>query len=270
MEGVFKPPDKDEVTQLWLEELQQRKNRPAFESVVCDRRSQSPPISGELENTCGIDLKTQVKQVQDSTMKILNSKGDAIGSGFYACSTDESVCAVVTNSHVARLSLADKSVYLVQGDKVSLGKVVKEKDTVNDLALIEVDTKTPVQQGAGPIELKPVEFADVKKDDAVFSSCYPTLGMKEVAINSGKVMKTDERLLVATGTPMLSPPSIVSDQVILGGCSGGANFNAEGKLIGIMRASGSEGTIIIKPKHAIQLLEEFKEKKALEAQNPSK
>lgn len=69
-------------------------------------------------------------------------------------------------------------------------------------------------------------------------------------------------MLVAVGTPMLSPPSIISDQRNIGGCSGGANFNAEGELIGILRADGQEGTVTIKSKHAQNLLRDYKQELA--------
>lgn len=252
--AVFKPPAEDEVAKGLLEDLANRQKFPSH--VECDRRPQAPGIS-ELENTCGIDLDRKYKEVKDSTMKIVNHKGEAVGSGFAACTDDGSVCGVVSNFHVVRIGPADKEFYFLQGENATKGHVVK-KDRENDLALIIPDVE-PVKGAPGPITFKPVKFGEAKKNDAVFTSCFPTLQLNEAFVNSGKVHDTDARVLVAIGTPMLSPPSIISDQRNIGGCSGGANFNAEGELIGILRADGQEGTVTIKAQHAQELLREYKE-----------
>lgn len=273
-QSKFKPAERDQIAESLLEELQNAQKFPS--TVECDRRPQSPNLTGsKLVDTCGIELNKKFEEVHRSTMKILNNNGGSIGSGFYACLPDDKeICGVVTNYHVARLGPADKTVYLLQDeespstkpssepeDYYSEGKVVV-KDHQNDLALIEVDKTTTVSGSAGPVELKPVEFGKVAAGDSVFMSCYPTLNLKDAFVNSGKVLYTDRQVSVDNGLPMLSPPSIVTDQRSIGGCSGGGNFNAEGKLIGVNRATGSDGAVTIKTEHVIALLEEYKKKKA--------
>lgn len=250
--GIFNPPSADKVAEELLLELE---NRAKFPSLVdCDRRPQSPHRSG-LENTCGIDLQKKFDEVKGSTMKIVNHEGKAVGSGFAACTDDGLTCGVVTNFHVVKIGPADKEFYFLQGENATRGHVVK-KDRENDLALIVPD-KVPVEGAPGPIEFKPVHFGDVEKGDPVFTSCYPTEKLNEPFVNSGKVTDAHGRVLVATGTPMLSPPSIISDQRNIGGCSGGANFNEKGELIGILRADGKEGTVTVRAEHAEELLREY-------------
>jgi S1-C subfamily serine protease len=251
---IFNPPDADKVAEELLLELEQRGKFPS--NADCDRRPQSPKRSG-LENTCGIDLEKKFDAVKDSTMKIVNHEGKAVGSGFAACTDDGSTCAVLTNFHVVKIGPADKEFYFLQGEKATKGHVVK-KDRENDLALIVPD-EGAVDGAAGPIDFKPVHFGEVEKGDAVFTSCYPTEKLNEPFVNSGKVTDTHGRVLVATGTPILSPPSIISDQRNIGGCSGGANFNEKGELIGILRADGKEGTVTIRAEHAKDLLREYQE-----------
>jgi S1-C subfamily serine protease len=255
--GVFNPPEEDAVAESLLLELENRKKYPS--NLSCDRRPQAPNLA-ELENTCGIDLTQKYNEVKDSTMKIVNHEGEAVGSGFAACTDDGSVCGVVTNFHVVRIGPADKEFYFLQGDKATKGHVVK-KDRENDLALLVPDDE-PVKGASGPIVFKPVKFGEAKKNESAFTSCFPTLQLNEPFVNSGKVHDTEARVLVAVGTPMLSPPSIISDQRNIGGCSGGANFNAEGELIGILRADGQEGTVTIKSKHAQNLLRDYKQELA--------
>lgn len=220
----------------------------------CDTRPQST-LTGNLKDSCGLEIDSIYKKVNESTVKLFNKDFEAIGSGFYACTDDGSTCGIITNHHVGRLS-ADQTV-LIQGTKdLYLGKVMA-RDGGNDLALIE-----PMYPSR--IDLEPVRFgAPPEKGDGVVSVCNPTSRLSFPVITAGKVLNPDARVLVNDGTGMLSPPSIVTDQNIIGGCSGGADFNKKAELIGVTRANGSDGAVVIKADHVKDLLNKYAEKRKL-------
>ncbi len=232
-----------------IRDLFNRANVPLDEKS-CDRRPQSPLVA-PLKNTCDIEVPKVYEQVSASTYKVFNSDFEAAGSAFYACSRDNSTCAFVTNYHVGKL-VGDKAVMLQSNDQIIIGKMVDHSGG-DDLALIR-----PVN----PVgNLKAVKFASsVQASEPVISVCNPTSRLNFPVISSGFVLNPSGRAHVNDGTPFLSPPSVITDQNIVGGCSGGADFNKNGELIGVTRADGSDGTIAVKAEHVLDLLDKYEKK----------
>ena len=215
----------------------------------CDTRPQSP-LAGKLDNSCGLSIEKIFENVKSSTVKIFNSEFMPIGSGFYACLPGEKTCGVITNHHVARLA-DNKTVFMQSPDQLYLGKIAA-RDGSNDLAIIEPFYPKP--------DLKPVKFGPApQKADPVLSVCYPTTRLSFPVLTAGKVLAPDARVHVNDGSSFLSPPSIITDQSIIGGCSGGPDFNKSGEFIGVTRANGSEGAVVIKGDHVIELLEKYRD-----------
>ncbi len=215
---------------------------------ACDTRPQSPLVS-ELQNSCQINVPDIYEKVNQSTVKILNKDFEAIGSGFYACLPDATSCGIVTNYHVARLGPSDKT-FFIQGTKqVYLGKMLAHSNA-NDLALIK-----PLFPAH---DLKAVPWgAPPEKNDPVLSVCFPTSRLTIPVVTAGRVLDPSGRVRVNDGSGFYSPPSIITNQEIIGGCSGGPDFDRSGKLIGVTRANGSEGAVVIKAEHIKELLEKY-------------
>lgn len=77
-------------------------------------------------------------------------------------------------------------------------------------------------------------------------------------VTAGKVLDTNGQVRVNDGMPGLSPPSIITDQAIYGGCSGGPDFDQNGAYIGVTRANGAEGAVVVKAQHVKELLDRYK------------
>jgi hypothetical protein len=219
---------------------------------ACDTRAQSP-LMGGLQNTCNLNVLEIYDRAKDSTFKILNHDLEAIGSGAYACSRDGKACAVVTNYHVAKLGPVDGTVYLQSDRQIYLGRVVTPHSAGNDLALIQ-----PLFPDLKQKPLTPVEFGKAPaRNDSVLSVCYPSSRLTVPVATAGKVLNPDGQVHVNDGSPGLSPPSIITDQSIYGGCSGGPDFDRSGKYVGVTRANGSDGTVVIKADHVLDLLDAY-------------
>ncbi len=232
-------------------------NRAAMPSdeKSCDVRPQSPLVA-PLKDTCGIEVKKVYQNVSPSTFKVLNADFQVAGSAFYACSRDGSTCTFVTNYHVGKL-FQEKGVLLQSNDQLVLGKMVAHSNG-DDLALVE-----PINPMR---DLKPVTFgAAPEKGDPVISVCNPTSKLNFPVVSAGKVLDPSGRTLVNDGNPMLSPPSVLTDQGIVGGCSGGADFNKNGEVIGVTRADGTAGTVAVKAEHVLDLLDKYEAKKKAES-----
>lgn len=228
-------------------------NPPAANS--CDTRAQSPLVAN-LKDTCDLDVKAVYDKVSNSTFKILNHSLEAIGSGFYACSTDGKSCAIVTNYHVARLGPVDKTMVIESNKQLFLGQAVPLHSASNDLALIK-----PLFPNPSELNLKPVQFGNpVAKGDSVLSVCYPTSRLQIPVVTAGKVIDPNMQVRVNDGSPGLSPPSIITDQAIYGGCSGGADFDQAGNFVGLTRANGAEGAVVIKQEHVQDLLDDYEKR----------
>lgn len=222
---------------------------------ACDTRAQSPMLGG-LTDTCSLDVPDIYKKTEASVFKILNRKFEAIGSGAYVC--NDGACAVVTNNHVGRLGPSDATYFLQSKDQIFLGKAAPVHSAANDLFLIE-----PVFPDPNTAALKPVSIGEPPaKSDSVLSVCYPTARLAIPIVTAGKVLETNAQVHVNDGMPGLSPPSIITDQAIYGGCSGGPNFNQNGDYIGVTRANGAEGAVVVKAEHVKELLERYKQSKS--------
>lgn len=226
--------------------------QPINPELSCDIKPQVPSIR-KLQNTCGIDLEKSFEKVNQSTVKIMSNKQETGGSGFYACSTDKTFCAIVTNDHVVKKA-SDLSAFTVfqEGVGVSQAEVLLQ-DPKNDLALLKVK---PVEK-AHPLfpqtDLKPVQWApNLQADESIFTVCNPTKATFATFVSPGKVKATNE-IPIITDAPN-SPRSIISMQQNFFGCSGGASFNRFGELVGIVRAVGPGQMVNIKAQHLQKLL----------------
>jgi S1-C subfamily serine protease len=218
----------------------------------CDTRAQSPML-GELAPTCSLDVADIYKKTEPSVFKILNRKFEAIGSGAYVCDGD--TCAVVTNNHVGRLGPSDATYFLQSKDQIFLGKAAPVHSAGDDLFLIE-----PIFPDPQSVSLKPVKIGEAPaKSDSVLSVCYPSAKLAIPVVTAGKVLDTNGQVHVNDGMPGLSPPSIITDQSIYGGCSGGPDFNKSGEYIGVTRANGAEGAVVVKAEHVRELLQRYKQ-----------
>lgn len=214
-----------------LEALRQLTSRPiSKEKDSCEVRPQLPGIAA-LENTCAIDLKKQFETVKSTHLKILDLNGAPKGSGFYACSVDNSICGVITNEHVVRGK--DKILGKQDTGRSSELKVL-HVDPFLDLALLEVQHKA----NAAPksLNLNPVKYGTaVELNDSVFSVCSPTRELPFTFVTAGKVWSPSTIPLI-DGVKGGSEPVIETRQLNFKGCSGGPNFNKWGELVGVVRA----------------------------------
>ena len=229
--------------------------KPVDKTIECDRKPQLP-ASGELQNTCGIDLKNVYESVKQSTVKIIGSNKETIGSGFYACSSDKQLCGVLTNLHVTDKAKDQNNFTLYQeGVGISKAEVIVE-DTKNDLALLKVKTAENVNPLFPEADLKPIKWApNVAVGDSVFTVCNPTSFTYSSFVSPGRVTHTNE-IPIIIDAPQ-APRSIITSQTNFLGCSGGATFNRHGEVIGITRALNPWTTtsINIKASHAQRLLD---------------
>lgn len=233
-------------------------NRAALppDSSACDTRAQSPML-GPLSRACGLDVQAIYDRVEPSVFKILNRKFEAVGSGEYLCTDDGKACAVVTNYHVGKLGPSDGTFFLQSKNQIILGKGLEPHSAANDLFLIEPIFPDP-QNGS----MRPLKIGEPPaKADSVLSVCYPTSKLAIPVVTAGKILDTDGQVHVNDGMPGLSPPSIITDQAIYGGCSGGPDFDKNGEFIGVTRADGAEGAVVIKAEHVRELLERYKKSK---------
>lgn len=250
--------DQTDFTQLDFERsqaLQVFKNlmRPIDGSLSCDIKPQVPSIRA-LANTCGIDFGKAFQKVNQSTVKVMSDKQETGGSGFYACSSDKTFCAIATNDHVVKKA-SDLSAFLVfqEGVGASQAEVILQ-DPKNDIALLKVRPEEKTNPLFPQTDLKPVLFApNLTAGESIFTVCNPTKTTFATFVSPGKVKETNQ-IPIITDAPN-SPRSIISMQQNYLGCSGGATFNRFGELIGIVRAVGPGQMVNIKAAHLQKLLD---------------
>lgn len=259
-----KVPEDNTRNPKWVyDNLRERAANPMAETA-CDRRPQAAGIAGALQYTCGIDIAKEYDTVHDSTIKIRSADDKNGGSGFYACTDDKKFCAVVTNDHVVA-TLASGPILLLQDGRLSTGTVAF-RDAKNDLAVIEIN-KNAQPKILPPVSMNPVAFAQkISPDEKAFSVCYP---MYPSTMVSAGVIRSTSMLPKIDGAKK-SALSISSDQVLFHGCSGAANFNSKGEVIGVVRAVRNDNfssglTISIRNEHVHSLLESYKQQELAKA-----
>lgn len=228
--------------------------QPIDRTLTCDIKPQVPSIR-PLENTCGIELGKAFEKVNQSTVKIMSAKQETGGSGFYACSSDKSFCAIVTNDHVVKKA-SDLSGFTVfqEGIGASQAEVILQ-DPKNDLALLKLKSQEKPHPLFPQADLKPIQWApNLHAGESIFTVCNPTKATFATFVSPGKVTATSQ-IPIITDAPN-SPRSIISMQQNFFGCSGGATFNRFGELIGIVRAVGPGEMVNIKSQHLQKLLNE--------------
>jgi S1-C subfamily serine protease len=228
--------------------------QPIDSKLSCDIKPQVPSIR-PLQNTCGIDLQRTFEKVNKSTVKVMSANQETGGSGFYACSTDKSFCAVVTNDHVVKKASDLSNFMLFQEGVGASSAEVLLQDTKNDLALLQIKSQENPHPLFPQTDLKPVQWApNLAAGESVFTVCNPTKATFSTFVSPGKVTATNE-IPIITDAPN-SPRSIISEQQNYFGCSGGATFNRFGELVGIVRAVGAGQMVNIKTQHLQKLLDD--------------
>jgi len=188
----------------------------------CDWRPQSAEVA-PIKNTCGVDLEKKVPEAEKSVVQVINlDKG--LGNGVYACKSDGSFCGVITNDHV--VPEGSGPVLIQQGDKDALGQRVAG-DPEHDLALLKMS--------GGNAAPEPAQFGDApQRRDSVYALCRL---QENTIVSTGLAMEPS----INMGTEGSSPtPSIGSLQVTFHGCSGTANFNKAGKIVGIVKGGTTQ------------------------------
>lgn len=230
--------------------------KPTDSKIACDLKPQIPS-AGSLSNTCDIDLTNAFEKVKQSTVKVIGSKQETAGSGFFACSTDKKICGVVTNDHVVNKAtdLSDLTIYQ-EGVGMSKAEVIVQ-DKKNDLALLRIKPQETHNPLFPPTDLKPVTWANkLDQGEAVFSVCSPTLFTYSTFVSPGKITQTNSIPIILDAPK--APRSIESTQLNYKGCSGGSTFNRFGELVGVVRAlnPNSSSMVNIKPTHARRMLDD--------------
>lgn len=208
---------------------------------ICSTTPQSPAVSKqEIQNTCGIDLKSKLPEAQKGIVQVYG-EGGRIGTGFLACENNK--CQIVTDEHVVGDA---KQVMLVKDGKATPGKVTG-RDPENDLATISFDAKRLPQVQALPLG----SAKGLAQGDAVFAVGHGKQ-LPELSVVPGQV--TAPSTDVRTSDGGLYRDQFDTSMKAVSGHSGSPVFDKNGKVIGVVESSGRSGTSGSKVERVKELL----------------
>jgi len=205
-----------------------RAGSPKGVEQVCSTLPQSPKLSKqEIQNTCGIDLKSKLPDVQSGIVQVYGEGG--IGTGFLAC--DKGNCQIVTDEHVVG---AGNQVTIVKDGKAAPG-VVSGRDSANDLASISVDAKRlpglkPLPLGSG---------SELAAGTPVFAVGHGK-HLAEQSVSPGQI--TTPSLDVRTRDGDLYHNQFDSNMKTVPGHSGSPVLDRDGKVVAVIGSSGRSGS----------------------------
>lgn len=205
-----------------------RAGSPKGVEQICSTLPQSPKLSKqEIQNTCGIDLKAKLPDVQSGIVQVYGEGG--VGTGFLAC--DKGNCQIVTDEHVVG---AGNQVTIVKDGKAAPG-VVSGRDSANDLAGISFDTRRlpglkPLPLGSG---------SELAAGTPVFAVGHGK-HLAEQSVSPGQI--TTPSLDVRTRDGDLFHNQFDSTMKTVPGHSGSPVLDRDGKVVAVIGSSGRSGS----------------------------
>jgi putative serine protease PepD len=211
--------------------------------------SPTPIVVNNTDDVNWISAASVIALPSVVTINVNGSSAGGSGSGVFLSKDGY----ILTNAHVVSLD-GDTSVPVVEVqtfDKRTYSAKIVGSDPLNDLAVIKIE---------GPLEFKPIEFADSNKinvGDPVLAIGAP-LGLA-ASVTSGVVSALNRTIAVknssvpneggsglqlwnGSGSAPVSLRVIQTDAAINPGNSGGALVNSKGQLVGINVAIASTGS----------------------------
>ncbi len=196
---------------------------------ICSTDAQSPAVSKqEIQNTCGIDLKSKFPEVKAGVVQVYG-EGGRIGTGFLAC--EKNNCQIVTDEHVVG---SGTQVMLVKDGKAAPGTVTG-RDSASDLASISFDAKRlpglkPLPLGTG---------TDLAVGAPVFAVGHGKQ-LPEQSVIPGQI--TNASVDIKTRDGALYANQFDSDMKAVPGHSGSPVLDRDGKVVAVIGSSGRTGS----------------------------